>query len=434
MSAAAQQQFLVRERKGPLRVLLDLHAANATFRGFAEFAVIGAIVLFFIHGLQALPSVGLPNRLPASAPVSEKDIRTQDDIARLGRRNNAALPRLNELGLDETHFAGDAEPLRATLVEAWRAYRSKHSLKSIQLLQGADAGNPRVLLLRGLATMAQPENGALRAGALDLEAAAAKGDVKAMSVLGALYIIGTPGLQNDLEKGQKLILKAAATGDADASRVAGMGYMSGWMGSIDPARAAKYLRFAADRNDPKAMLFLADMYFTGRGVAKDDVEGDSLAEKSAVLGNREAQSVVGLRRMYAYMAGVSDNPSDALKWLELAAERNEPSALQGLANYYLDYAAKSGQLDVGRGMELLKRCVDQTGHPGCAMSYASLLDDGLGPRDVKMLYAMYLLANRDGNNEKARTRLAELGKELSSLDLIQLQVGLNRRPLQPMPD
>jgi TPR repeat protein len=434
MSVTGHPQFLVRESKGPLRILLDLHEANATFRGFAEFAVIGAIALFFIHGFQALPAVGNLSRAPASPAVSDKDIRTQDDIARLGRRNSAALPRLNELGLDETYFASDPEPLRTTLIEAWRAYRGKNALKAAELLQGADAGNPRVLLVRGLATMAQPQNGALRTGALDLEAAAAKGDIKAMSVLGTLHIIGTPGLQNDLEKGQKLILEAAAKGDTDASRVAGLGYLSGWMGSIDPARAAKYFRFAADRNDPKAMMFLADMYFTGRGVAKDEIEGDRLAEKSALLGYREAQSVVGLRKMYAWLAGVSDDPSEALKWLELAANRNEPSALQGLANYYIDYAAKSGQLDIARGMELLKRCVDQTGHPPCAMAYASLLDDGLGQRDIKTLYAMYLLANRDGNNEKARTRLAELGKELSSQDLIQIQLGLNKRPLQPMPD
>ena len=134
--------------------------------------------------------------------------------------------------------------------------------------------------------------------------------------------------------------------------------------------------------------------------------------------------------MQAYIAGVTDDPSDALKWLDLAAQRNEPHAIELLANFYINFGARTGNTDVAKGIEILKRCVDQTSNASCAMAYASALDNGLGGvRDVKAIYAMYQMANREGRNDKARARLAELGKELSATDRIQVQTGSTQREL-----
>ena len=428
---AGQSHILQGERKSAFRLLLDLYATNITFRGFCEFAVIGAIVLSFIHGLQSFSMIGNAARTAVTLPkLTDQDIKTQDDITKLARRDSSMMPQLADLGLDERYFAGDTEPQKSILMQAWRAYRGKNSLKALELLETAGSDDPHVLLIRGLAMMAQPQGAALRSGVLTLEQAAGKGDVKSMAVLAVLHIIGVPGIQHDLEKGQKLILNAAAKGDVDAARVAGQGYLSGWMGSIDPTRAAKYFRFAADRDDAKAAFFLAVLYSTGRGVAKDDLEADRLTEKAAALGNREALTFVGVRRMQAYAQGISDDPSDALKWLERAAELNEPTAMLTLSMYYTEFAARSGQADVAKGVGLLKQCVDRTAHPACAMSYATFLDNGFGKRDVKQIYAMYMIANRDGRNDKARNRMVELSKELSSQELMQIHVEANMRPME----
>jgi TPR repeat protein len=428
---AGQSHILQGERKSAFRLLLDLYATNVTFRGFCEFAVIGAIVLSFIHGLQSFSMIGNAARTAVTLPkLTDQDIKTQDDITKLARRDSSMMPQLADLGLDERYFAGDTEPQKSILMQAWRAYRGKNSLKALELLETAGSDDPHVLLIRGLAMMAQPQGAALRSGVLTLEQAAGKGDVKSMAVLAVLHIIGVPGIQHDLEKGQKLILNAAAKGDVDAARVAGQGYLSGWMGSIDPTRAAKYFRFAVDRDDAKAAFFLAVLYSTGRGVAKDDLEADRLTEKAAALGNREALTFVGVRRMQAYAQGISDDPSDALKWLERAAELNEPTAMLTLSMYYTEFAARSGQADVAKGVGLLKQCVDRTAHPACAMSYATFLDNGFGKRDVKQIYAMYMIANRDGRNDKARNRMVELSKELSSQELMQIHVEANMRPME----
>ena len=426
---AGQSHILPSDKKPAFRLLIDLYSTDNTFRNFCEFAVIGAVVLFFIHGYQSVSVIGKAARSAVSPAHTAQALPDKNDIVKFARRSNLA-PKLSELGLDERYFANDPEPLRTLLAEAWHAYRNKKSNKALELLQPAPADHPHVLLVRGLATMAQPQDGMLRAGARYLEQAAEKSDPKSMAVLGVLHIIGTPGLQHDLEKGQKLILSAAAKGDIDAARVVGQGYLSGWMGTIDPGRALKYFGFAADRGDVRATLFLADLYYTGRGVAKDVVEGDRLAEKAAGQGDAEAQAMVGTRRMQAYIAGVTDDPSDALKWLNLAAQRNEPHAVELLANFYINFGARTGNTDVAKGIEILKRCVDQTSNASCAMAYASALDNGLGGvRDVKAIYAMYQMANREGRNDKARARLAELGKELSPKDRIEVQVESTQREL-----
>ena len=431
---AGRSHILQGERKSAFRLFLDLYAANPTFRGFCEFAVIGAVVLLFIHGLQSFSIIGNTARTVITAKLADQDIKTPSDITKLARRNTSMMPQLADVGLDERYFAGDPEPQRTVLTEAWRAYRAKNSLKALELLEAAGSDDPRVLLVRGLATMAQPQASALRGGVLYIEQAAAKGDVKSMAVLGVLHIIGVPGIQHDLEKGQKLILNAAARGDVESSRIAGQGYLSGWMGSIDPGRAVKYFRFASDRNDAKSTFLLAELYFTGRGVAKDELEADRLTEKAAAQGYREALTFGGVRRMQAYVQGISDDPSGALNWLERAAEQNEPMALLTLSTYYTEVAARSGQKDVAKSVDLLKQCVERTEHPACAMAYATTLDNGFGRRDVKAIYAMYQLANRDHRNDKARARMAELARELSDFELLQIQLDAGKRPMQPSAD
>ena len=175
---------------------------------------------------------------------------------------------------------------------------------------------------------------------------------------------------------------------------------------------------------------MPDLYSTGRGVAKDVVEGDRLAEKAADARPSRKRRHASVPPNAGLCAGITDDPSDALKWLELAAQRNEPHAIELFANFYINFGARTGNTDVAKGIEILKRCVDQTSNASCAMAYASALDNGLGGvRDVKAIYAMYQMANREGRNDKARARLAELGKELSATDRIQVQTGSTQREL-----
>jgi TPR repeat protein len=267
-----------------------------------------------------------------SPPPAQTQPKNQSDIVKIGLRNNLLAPRLNELGLNETYFDSVEQPLRSQLVGAWRLYRDKKPVEAVELLRNAP-DDPHVLLVRGLATIAQPQNGAFRSGIAIIEQAAQKADPKSLAVLGVLHIAGVPGLERDLEKDQKLLLQAAAAGDVDASRVAGEG--SGWAG------AARYFRFAMGKGDTKSTFRLAVMFMAGTGVKKDEMEADRLAESAAIQGVREAQSTVGMRKLSAYMAGLTDETEDPLKWLNLAADQDEPIAMRILATFYMSMGART---------------------------------------------------------------------------------------------
>ena len=136
---AGQSHILQGERKSAFRLLLELYATNATFRGFCEFAVIGAVVLIFIHGLQSFSMIGNAAHSAVTPPkLTDQDVRTPNDIVKLARRDSSMMPQLGDLGLDERYFAGDPEPQRTMLTEAWRAYRSKNSHKALELLGRPD--------------------------------------------------------------------------------------------------------------------------------------------------------------------------------------------------------------------------------------------------------------------------------------------------------
>jgi TPR repeat protein len=421
MSKAPTAPVLTAPRKSAPRLFLDLYLAGTGFRGFVDFAVIGTIVLAFIHGIGSIASLNPFASAGGSVPSVNKEPRTQGDMVKIGVRNSMLAPRLSELGLDESYFNTVAQPLRSQLVDAWRLYRAKQPIEAVELLRTAP-DDPHVLLVRGLATIAQRQNGAFGSGVALIEQAAGKADPKSMAVLGVLHVAGVPGLQRDLEKGQRLLQQAASAGDVDASRMVGDGFASGWMGSIDPARAARYYRFAMDKGDAKSTFRLADMTMTGTGVAKDEREADRLAEKAAEQGNREAQTLVGMRKLSPYLAGLTDESEEALKWLNLAADQNEPTAMQTLATFYLSVGARTGQADFIRGGQILKRCVEKTADRACAFAYGETINAGIGePRDVKRAFAMFVLASR-GGNPATRQKLEELGKEMSSVDMISAQM------------
>ena len=55
---ARQSHILQSDKKAAFRLLIDLYSTDNTFRNFCEFAVIGAVVLFFIHGYQSVSVIG----------------------------------------------------------------------------------------------------------------------------------------------------------------------------------------------------------------------------------------------------------------------------------------------------------------------------------------------------------------------------------------
>jgi hypothetical protein len=83
------------------------------------------------------------------------------------------------------------------------------------------------------------------------------------------------------------------------------------------------LREAAEKGDAKAQYKLGSVYYLGKGVPQDYVEGVRWILKAAEQGNAKAQASLGA--IFSYGKGVPQDNIASVRWLEKAAE-------QGLAD------------------------------------------------------------------------------------------------------
>lgn len=446
MNSAGRDQsralpVLGRTTRTPLQVAFDLWRAKGTFRGFAEFALIGTVTLLFLQqpklpafgGLlqsgAALLGMGSSSQANGPEPSYAQDVK---------RAELPLVPRPSDVAYSESYFDAAPDPLRGQLVRAMRAYRAHDYQRALDALNDADQTDSLILLMRGTTLIALSGAQTFTAGLGLLDRAAEQGEPRAMALLAVLKITGYPGLDRDTEGGRRLLDRAVAAGDAAAARVMGEGYLSGWMGTVDPGRAAHYFRVASDRGDHKAMLRLAEMNINGLGMARNHVEAERLMLAAAEAGHAEAQALLGTWRLTPYLTGVTDNPDSALEWLKRAAAQGEPNAMEYLGRFYLDYGQRTGQLDAERGVEIVRRCAETQRHSPCLFMYATALDFGIGVmRDPVRAYAMYVLANAASPTPKARSRMDELTKSLSSIDLARAHViatqMLKMKDTQPRP-
>lgn len=118
----------------------------------------------------------------------------------------------------------------------------------------------------------------------------------------------------------------AERGDADAQYRMGMMARFGWGMARDPELAARWLRKAADQNQPLAQAELGTMYRLGRGVVQDPKEAARLLTAAATAGVGIAQLSIG--RMYRDGTGVARNLVEAYAWFSAAGANN---VMDGLA-------------------------------------------------------------------------------------------------------
>lgn len=118
----------------------------------------------------------------------------------------------------------------------------------------------------------------------------------------------------------------AERGDADAQYRMGMMARFGWGMERDPKAAARWLRRAADQNQPLAQAELGTMYRLGRGVVQDPKEAARLLNAAATAGVGIAQLSIG--RMYRDGVGVARDLVEAYAWFSAAGSNN---VMDGLA-------------------------------------------------------------------------------------------------------
>lgn len=175
--------------------------------------------------------------------------------------------------------------------------RQDYALAYRELLPEAQTGNPEAEYMVG--EMTADGLGTQRSAQVAADwyrLAARRGYEPAYVTLGLLYLYG-------------------AGNEDDPTAVA-----------ADPAKAAGYLKMAADQGDKTAEYLLGQLYLNGDGVAQDYSKAYDYTLKAANKNVEGAQYNAGF--MVARGLGTARNPIEAYKWFALAAQQRYPAAAQ----------------------------------------------------------------------------------------------------------
>jgi TPR repeat protein len=162
----------------------------------------------------------------------------------------------------------------------------------------------------------------------DLKEMAAAGDVKSQVQLGLVFLTGD-GVRKDDAEAVKWLRKAADQDNPVAERYLAEMYFKGRGVPADNAAAAKWLRLAAEQGDAQSEHNLAVLYTQGLGVPRNVKEALNWMHKSAEQGLAAGQ--VGMGVLYENGDGVPEDPVEAVKWYRMAVEQNDPGAMNNLA-------------------------------------------------------------------------------------------------------
>lgn len=202
------------------------------------------------------------------------------------------------------------------------------------------------------------------------------GHAKAQNNLASLYATGAGGVEKNNAEARKWLRKAAQQGAALAQDNLGLLltqendpealrwfekaaaqdllsaqlhlgnlYYNGSAGvEKDYAKAATWLRKAANQNNAWAGNVMGVMYQNGFGVERDLAEATRWFRRAAAEGDAKAQSNIG--QMYCVGNGVQADPAEGYKWLALSAEQNEITAIKFLEDFQTGMTAE--QIAAGR--------------------------------------------------------------------------------------
>ena len=451
--------FLSDRRPPFVRFAVSLYTGDQVFRGLVDFAVVGGIVLLFMHPPPAewfhasrlagifASAPSAPATAPRSAAISPQAVHSQatpstmaepkphaaappaasDSTAAQRRSASTGIdmpavddvrrPRVNYrllVAIDETAFKSSAPADQARLAKAAWAFRAMRYTELVDSLVGSDPTDPNIVFMRGLAATYQADTDHFRRAVEQFRAAAAGGHVQAGTMAGIVLVSGVQGVAKDVAEGKRMIEAAAARGDAMAQRAAGIGYLGGEFGVLDPFKGAALIKSAAEAGDPLAMLHHAYLLSTGAVGDKNEKAAEDIVLRTAEAGLTAAQETLGMWIIERYKAGLISDPSEGMRWLERAYQRGlSIVALNRLALFYLEDGRAPPWKDAEKAFSLFATCVPFS-YFNCHFGYATCLHFGRGTaKDLGKAYVHYELARQLGEARSAAARLKTLDQLLA---------------------
>ncbi|KUO71693.1 MAG: hypothetical protein APF81_22795 [Desulfosporosinus sp. BRH_c37] len=242
------------------------------------------------------------------------------------------------------------------------------------------------------------------------EMAVARNHKYAQYSLAGLYYRGQ-GVEQSHTTAFLLYGKSAAQGNPYASYELAKMYRDGLGCNKDTEKAEQYFKSAfigfsaleADSHDDKLQYRLGQMLYMGTGTEKDAVKAVDYLEKSAKLGNVNAQYL--LAKIFLEADSVPENVEKALEWLGKAAENGNAQAQYALGKLYRD--GNHVEKDIVKAVALFKLSAEQGNqYAQYALGKIYLTDEGI-PKDGVAAVKWLTLAS-DLGNQFAQYTLAKL--------------------------
>ena len=183
-----------------------------------------------------------------------------------------------------------------------------------------------------------------------------------------------------------------------------------WLGAIliERGAAAEGLRLvqhAADAGSSEGLHRLALVYAQGEaGQPRNDQRAAELFTKAAELGNRRAQTNLGL--LYLRGQGVPRDLVQARAWLEKAAAGDDPYALYALGRA-MEESAPPAMADATRAVDLFRRAAEK-GHPLAAVRYGLALAEGVGVKKDPAAGHRWLVQAQENGVPEAALALGDI--------------------------
>ena len=226
--------------------------------------------------------------------------------------------------------------------------------------------------------------------------------------LGSLYYRGQ-GVPQDYVKALRLYSLSAAQGNPYADYELAKMYRDGVGTSVNAADSNQHFKAAfsgfyrleKDSHDDKLQYRLGQMLYTGTGTDKDMQAAVSYLEKSALLGNVNAQYLLG---KVCLETGIG-NPASAVAWMTKAAEAGNAGAQYALGKLYRDGAHVEN--DIYKAVAMFTAAAEQK-NEYAAYQLAKLYLAGTDiPKNVRKA-VKWLTLSSDLGNAYAQYSLAKL--------------------------
>lgn len=366
-------------RKPFLTVLMDLYKAEPAFRGMAEFAAIGIVVMAFLSPPQkvvwpwsggATPPqscvAGTPGCGTAGLPSSGTGgsliiANTSGPVVPIPFTDVIKAPKLS-LGfmfdLDDAPFRSSSGADQPRLKAARTSIVYRRSEEATEHLRAASGSDANVALVRGAAFILRDTADTNKSAEALWRAALIGGNKQAAGLLGRLLISGRAGIAANAAEGQRLIESGASAGDRQAMRFAGMGYLSGEFGRLDPFKAAQYFKQSADAGDAMSAAFFARLAAEGIAMAAPDGKlAEVYLRKAANAGLTNAQVTMGNWLSAQYQRGLISDLKEASDWfLRAYHQGHDIDALNGLTFLHESVAQGPPWKDLQKGFDYARLC------------------------------------------------------------------------------